>query len=258
MTCEDLEPLLHPFVDGEVDGPERFEIESHLAACPRCQASVAEHQRYKHKLREVAVSASLLNPPAPERLRQNLRRTLREEPVPVRPLWRRPRVVYPALAAFASAAAGMTLYLQSAAISQTDRVMSDAVRFHQRELPLEVQALELPQIQSWFKGKVDFAPTRIPTVRNVNLIGARLSNVGNRQAAYMTYGTPSQRRVSLFVFDAPDLTVPHGRRIADRDVLIANQRGYNVALWKDHEIAYSLVGDLSEQDILELVAATAP
>ncbi len=47
-----------------------------------------------------------------------------------------------------------------------------------------------------------------------------------------------------------------GKRIADREVLLTNQQGYNVVLWKDREIAYSLVSDLEEQDILELVSAS--
>ena len=90
----------------------------------------------------------------------------------------------------------------------------------------------------------------------MNLPGPASSNPYVEVRVSATFSQGGQRRVSLFVFTAPDLTVPGGRRINDRDVLLANQHGYNVALWKDREIAYSLVSDLDEQDVLELVAAS--
>jgi anti-sigma factor RsiW len=120
---------------------------------------------------------------------------------------------------------------------------------------MEVQDGQPVSIQRWLSGKVDFAP-RVPQLRKVSLIGARLSNVSDRPAAYITYGDQGERRVSLFVFDAPDLELKGGRRINDRQVLLSNQHGYNVVIWKDREIAYSLVSDLEEKDVLELVSAS--
>ncbi|MFN7134303.1 MAG: anti-sigma factor, partial [Myxococcales bacterium] len=156
------------------------------------------------------------------------------------------------------AAACAAVYLHGQLGRQrTQPFIAAAVAHHQRELPLEVTEAQLPAIQTWFKGKVDFAPTRIPALSNVSLLGARLSNITDRQAAYVAWGAPGGRgRVSLFVFDAPELEVRSDHRVKDREVLIANQQGYNVAMWKDNEIAYSLVSDLSEEDILRLVSAS--
>jgi Fe-S oxidoreductase len=54
---------------------------------------------------------------------------------------------------------------------------------------------------------------------------------------------------------------PHGRfESSGRDVQVGrdtvrlvNARGYNVAVWRQDEIVYSLVSDLDEQDLFQLV-----
>jgi anti-sigma factor RsiW len=252
MTCDDFEAFAQPFVDGEFAEAERAEVARHLAGCGSCSSGIEMERAFRRKLRDARETSLAMNP-APSRLRDAIRADLRREAIPSGR-----RVPIAVAASLAIAAAGAALYVQRGRPQrETAPLLASAVAHHQRDLPLEVRAPELPAIQSWFRGKVDFSPSRIPSLRKVNLVGARLSNITDRQAAYVTYGTPNgQRRVSLFVFDAPDLTLPGARRVNDRDVVIANQKGYNVAIWKDREIAYSLVSDLDEQDILELVAAS--
>jgi hypothetical protein len=92
----------------------------------------------------------------------------------------------------------------------------------------------------------------------VSLQGGRLSNIRDHSAAYVVYGGPGAHRVSLFVFDDPHAPLEfgvggHRQRIADRDVILANERGYNVAFWRDRQIVYSLVSDLDERDIVGLL-----
>lgn len=36
MTCDRLQDLLSPYIDGELDPAVRAEVEAHLAACPKC------------------------------------------------------------------------------------------------------------------------------------------------------------------------------------------------------------------------------
>lgn len=40
MRCNELEPLVVPFVDGEASPPDRAHVEAHLNACPPCRARV--------------------------------------------------------------------------------------------------------------------------------------------------------------------------------------------------------------------------
>lgn len=255
LTCQDLDACLHPYLDGELESEDRADVEQHLLDCPRCRTEADAQRSYRKVVRHAGKALSARSPAAPDRLRQNIRATLAREEVAIRRRSWRSLLVWPTLAA--AAAAGVVLLVRAdAGRSRAATIVAAAIANHQRELPLEVTDSQLPQIQSWFKGKVDFPPTRIPQLRRVDLIGARLSHLSDREAAYVAYGTPTRRRVSLFVFDAPDLNVTGGHKVANHEVMLANQHGYNVALWKDREIAYSLVSDLDEKDILELVAAS--
>jgi anti-sigma factor RsiW len=139
-------------------------------------------------------------------------------------------------------------------------MLVDAVDKHARALPLEIQPTSAGSndVESWFQGKVDFrvrAP-RFNSPQAARLVGARLANVRDRQAAYLVYGGDDPaRRTTLLVFPG-ELALPDGRRttVGNREVVMANERGYNVALWQNRGIVYSLVSDLDERDMLQLVS----
>ena len=42
-------------------------------------------------------------------------------------------------------------------------------------------------------------------------------------------------------------------RVGPQLLRVVNARGYNVAVWRENEIVYSLVSDLDEADLFELV-----
>ncbi len=65
-TCADLEPLVTPYVDGEVGREERTVVEAHLAVCPPCRARAAA-ERAARKI--VRAHAGLLAERAPASLR---------------------------------------------------------------------------------------------------------------------------------------------------------------------------------------------
>ena len=255
MRCQDFENFLQPYADGELDEGDAHDIEAHLRECRQCHDAVARQQALRKTLREAARSASALNPAPSAGFRARLLQGLEQEQlIQRRPaLWRQNAFAAAALLLLFAGGAITYAALDRKAEREQRAVLyaKDSIAHHRRRLPIEVEGAQ-PHIQSWFRDKVDFAP-RVPNLRKVNLIGARLSNLRDRQAAYLVYDAKDDRRVSLFVFDAPDLEVPDGKKIADREVMLTNQQGYNVVLWKDKEIAYSLVSDLDEQDILELV-----
>ena len=41
-NCQDIQPELSAYVDGELTPPQRAEIDAHVASCPRCQRDLAE------------------------------------------------------------------------------------------------------------------------------------------------------------------------------------------------------------------------
>ncbi|HEY3447568.1 MAG TPA: zf-HC2 domain-containing protein [Myxococcales bacterium] len=255
MDCQDFEPFLFAYVDGEFDGPERADADTHLAECEACRREVEQQRAFKRRLKEVASEASALSPPAPAALRERIESALAQERAPRRLPLLRPAYLVPAGLA-AAATVAVIVWLSGTSPEQANAFITASILHHQGDLRLDVEDDQSQKVRDWLRGRVDFAPSRIPELRNVAMRGARVSQLNGRPAAYVLYGPRAgapARRVSLLVFDAPDLRLPAGRRIADHDVLLANQRGYNVAVWKDREIAYSLVSDLDEHDLVELL-----
>src|SRR5512138_332391 len=252
MDCRELERSVDALLDAEFDDRERAEAEAHLAACPRCRILVEEQGRVRAALRQKLREAMAAPAPAgsaPPELRARLRRSFSRER---RSLWRRAVAPLP-IAAIAACAAGVLVVLASH--SGNPDLLEDAVGKHHRGLPLEVDAAAVP---GWFAGKLDFHPS-LPhfTDAAVRIEGGRLSNLREYPAAYVRYQLP-RGQVGLFIvddpnrrFDAPGRDVVVGREV----VRVASARGYNVAIWRQDEIVYSLVSDLDEDALFRLVQA---
>ena len=56
MTCDDLEPLLVVYVDGELGSPEREEVETHLSGCDDCRNEADFHKNFKRRLHQARPS----------------------------------------------------------------------------------------------------------------------------------------------------------------------------------------------------------
>lgn len=244
LECRELEPLLQAYVDGEFEAVERAEFDAHLGQCPACRERVMREQAFREQLRAAASVR------APAALRARIESGLKQER-----RWGAVRkLVRPEVVAALAACAGFVAYFSSQRFLEP--LLKDAVSNHAHNLPIEVSGDE-QHVQSWFSGKVDF-PVRLPHLRDVSVSGGRLSHVRDRSAAYVVYQGPRAHRVSLFVFDDPRAPLEmgfagHTQRVNDREILLANERGYNVAMWRDNEIVYSLVSDLDERDIVELL-----
>lgn len=247
--CAEIGRLLPAFADGEIDGPERTEIELHLTRCEACRELVSSQTAFRSVVRERVQVAV-----APERLRMRIRQDIARE-----------RLVGQArrFATYSAVAAGVVAVASAgyiAALPEPDTaedLMEDAIEKHARALPVEVTPAG-GDVDGWFRGKVDFNVTA-PRFRSPNaprLVGARLANVRERQAAMIEYGGETARRTTLLVFpvgEEAELAEP-----GSPEVLLANRRGYNVALWKRSGIVYSLVSDMDESDVRQLISEVVP
>ena len=255
MDCSEIERSVDAYLDGEFDGREKAEADAHVAACARCQALVAREARQHAALRSSLRAALGPEAPAgraPPALRARVIEALAREK---RPLWRRVLSPVPMAAAAACAAGAMVVLLTH---SGDDGLLDEAVRKHNRGLPLEVTAASVgPEaIPGWFAGKLDFraAPPRFEG-SDARVVGARLSHLREWPAAYYRYELP-RGQAGLFIVDDPDgRFAAAGREIqvGPRRIRVAAARGYNVAMWRQDEIVYSLVSDLDETALLQLV-----
>ncbi len=138
---------------------------------------------------------------------------------------------------------------------EEEKIVSDAALRHAKGLPFEIQQANPEAVEAWFGGKLDHR-VALPRFQNATLAGARLSNVTDKPAAYVSYDTEAagaaRKRLGLFVFDDAHGDVDAAPLPA---VEVKNRHGYNVALWRQGEIVYELVTDLDEADIRRMLEA---
>jgi len=248
MNCDQLETHLYPYLDGEYEAPERLDVEAHLATCRDCAAVVADEVRFRSTFRERMRG---LSDAAPSSLRASIQLGIHQEARQVRT---QHLLRLSAAAAVLLAAGGAFWALRP---DPRRPYLDDAAQRHARGLPLEIQQTSPEHVEAWFTGKLDHR-VAVPQFPNLSVSGARIANVKDRPAAYITYtgedGDARPRRVGLFVF-----TDTNGQLDARQlpKVRVDTSHGYNVALWRDGEIVYELVSDLDEDDIRQLVSGTA-
>ena len=257
LPCREIESFLPAYVDGEFDAYERAEVESHLMDCAACQHAVRIQEALKDALKRAGPQV------APIELRQSVRLMLREEE-PSGSRWdallHNPRAV-----GLLAAAVGAAVWFLAGGLSHPffpgrySGFVDDGIALHRRGLPLDYAASDVSSVQQWLQGRLDFA-ARVPRFRQgPALQGVRLSQLHSRSAAALSYSVPQSpgRRVTLLIVDDPDDGDPPGsvRQVADRQVWLSSRRGYNVVSWRSNEIVYSLISDLDESDVLQLVQA---
>ncbi len=258
IDCTELARSIDTFLDGEFDERERSEFEAHLAKCESCRALADARSRSRAAVRAKLHEAMDPTAPAgraPPELRARIQDALARRR---RPLWRRALSPVP-IATLAACAAGAMLVL--ATHGGGSALVEEAVQKHHRGLPLEVTAASIGEgsIPGWFADKLDFNPS-VPRFRanGVHVVGARLSHLREWPAAYLRYELP-RGQAGLFIVDDPDRRFDAvGREVKLGPVVVrlVNARGYNVAVWRDREIVYSLVSDLDEMALYELVRTT--
>jgi len=258
MDCAELARSAEALLDGEFDDRESAEAVAHLSSCEACRRKVEALGRARSAVREklrAAIGPSSPLGRAPASLRLRVHEALERER---RPWWRRALAPIPVSAAAACAAGALlVLYTQGEGAPLADEV---ALR-HMRNLPLEVTTASAgaDAIPGWFRGKVDFNP-RPPEFRQggATLMGGRISHIRDRTAAYMRYQLP-RGQAGLFIVEDPErrLGDAAGREVSagGSRIRMFNARGYNVAVWREDGVVYSLVSDLQEADLVRLVQA---
>ncbi|HET7824581.1 MAG TPA: zf-HC2 domain-containing protein [Anaeromyxobacter sp.] len=262
MDCSDLERSIDAYLDGEFDARERAETDQHLEGCPRCRVLADERKTMRDALRAKLREAMAAPAPAgkaPDALRKRIAEALARRR---RPLWRRALSPIPISTVAACAAGAMVVLLTH---SGDPALVEDAVKSHHRGLPLEVMASVAGDgpILAWLSDKLDFKPVP-PHFRTdgMRALGGRLTHVREWPAAYIRYALPKGQAGLFIVNDPKGRFDASGRevRLGQQIIRLGTARGYNVAVWRDHEIVYSLVSDLDEAALYELVrtSQTAP
>lgn len=247
--CEVTRRALHAYLDGELVGDERRNVEAHLRACAACRRAHDNELALAAAIRQAVPS-----PPVPEQLERRVARLVAEEAGSRRRAW---------LAA--GLAAGLTLLTiglvgrapddprRNGPASEFVRVAVDShLRYVAGRLPLEVRSEDPSRVSRFFEGRVPFHLT-LPDYRGgpgevkfYTLEGGRLVAFTGDYAAYVAYRMDG-RPISLLVASA-DKVKPAGREVVRSGALefhLDAVAGLNVIAWVDNGLGYALVSDLS-------------
>jgi anti-sigma factor RsiW len=171
------------------------------------------------------------------------------------------RRLYATFGAVAAVAAALLLFVFVRPRPPTDFAeasVAEHVRLLARARPVDVESGGLHQVKPWFTGRIDFAP-RVAFAGDDEfpLVGGSLAELDGRKAAAFVW----KRRlhsITLFVFRADGLKLPRGTtRIGRLDVDEQVKRGFDVLEWRDGDLGYCLVSDVSRAELETLAARIA-
>jgi anti-sigma factor RsiW len=269
-ACDDRIASLDLYVDGEICHVERAEIDEHLGSCAGCRSYVESRSTMRESLR-----SSVGSPCISTEFRARLEARLREaQPACVNAGETHRRVLLAAAGAALAATAGLATvgtlrYMRADDAVETGSevpvsqgevagqatirtpIVSDAVRWHRRDMPVEITGPDQARVSDWFVTKVEF-PVRAPEfTSDAILLGGRIGNVQNHDAAYLLYEVNGSK-VSVLLFEAEDsglteLTGGEGR------VYIDNSSGYNVGIGQRDGVGYAFTSDLPSDRFAALV-----
>lgn len=238
MNCHETHPLLHAYIDGELDLVRSLDVEQHLKTCAPCAAS----RRSLQSLRSALHNADLAFR-APEslhaRLRENIGTSTKTKSRNRNPwLWQ-------LLTFGALGFAALTLMLRPAGISPGDQLAEAAISSHVRSLMpghlTDVVSTDQHTVKPWFNGKIDFAPdVKDFAAQGFSLIGGRLDYLNGRTVAALVYKR-NQHTINVFVWPEKSAT----------EAATESRRGYTVINRDLNGLHYCIVSDLNEKELTD-------
>jgi anti-sigma factor RsiW len=239
MNCNEIHPLLHAYVDGELDLMRSLEVERHLQTCPACAAAKRSLDSLHSTLRHSDLSYQ-----APETLRARVRESVNRAPDETAPPGSRPWV-WQWLALGAIGFAIVALMLQPVGLSEGDRLADEAVSNHIRSLMpghlTDVVSTDQHTVKPWFNGKIDFAPdVKDFAAEGFPLSGGRLDYLNGQTVAALVYHR-NQHTINVFVWPAKIM----------KPETTEDRRGYSIVNRNISGLQYLIVSDLNAKELTE-------
>jgi len=239
MNCNEIHPLLHAYVDSELDLMRSLEVERHLKTCASCMAIKRSLHSLHSNLRHSDLSYQ-----APEALRQRIRQSVGSAPAETAPRNSRPWM-WQFLTLGAIGFAIVALMLQPVGISEGDRLADEAISNHVRSLMaghlMDVASTDQHTVKPWFNGKIDFAPeVKDFAAEGFPLIGGRLDYLNSQTVAALVYHR-NQHTINVFAWPAKSATADTTQ----------DRRGYTVINRNINGLHYTIVSDLNTKELSE-------
>jgi anti-sigma factor RsiW len=252
MPCDRIDPLVTPFVDGNLPDADRRTVEAHLRVCPPCHARVAA-ERDVHEL--IRARVPMLNrAEAPDALHARCWEIVHLKPRPADLAARAPapRVGWPQRLAPYALAASLVVVVGGAFVYQaTDmsaRVLAAELTADHLKCLAMNRALGMQQapaaVESSMASSFDWRMhlPENPARAGLELVGARPCLYGEGKIAHIMYRHEG-RLVSLFM-------LPNAARTAE----LVDVFGHKAAIWCVGNRTFVLVAREPRQDVERLVS----
>jgi mycothiol system anti-sigma-R factor len=242
MRCDEVNPRLDAYLDGELAEAERAPLREHLQNCPDCGPEMAALERLRDGIRR---SAPVYR--APDALRSQIRFALRREAAASAPA-SLPRaagwLAYAAsiLLAVAIGSGGTFVMLGE---RQPDTVATEILDSHLRSLLgthlTDVASSDQHTVKPWFAGRTDLSPPAVDLAADgFPLVGGRLELIAGKPVPALVYKR-REHVINLFV-------LPTSR--SDRGETLT-RHGYNLRHWDEGDLGFWAVTDASPTELAE-------
>ena len=258
MDCQQVRQHLSASIDGALSPEEQKAVEGHLAGCEDCSRFLTLELKTKRLLRQRLSQAEV-----PGGLRERIIQAISEAEAArprsrwAPPLWqRRPAPILALVGIFALFLA-LTIYYAGPRSTEALAFVRDSVDGHVKcllgEYPIEVKLAHPADLARWFHERLDFR-VRLPRFAGQEKRGlweGRVSLMGGVRSAQVFYRW-HEKTLSLFVLPAAKMPLmPGEERVWNTQTFHVNQHeGHTSLMWKEGDLAYCLVSDLSPEEVM--------
>ncbi len=262
MPCHEITYKLEAFVDGECGADEERMISDHLEHCADCR-----HRTDSLRKLNKTLAAGLGEVKAPDDLWQRIEARLPENLDDHRPKSSRSWLKQPVWQMAIAASLLVMLALPAGLMWQwthQDRSLiaapiQDFSAYRDSGRSLDIASRDPEIIHDWFTSKLTFEAPRLKAkVAGFDLVGGRLCWLLERRLGAFAYQREGQA-LSLYVMTAHDLTVPTGIFDPALGISLSSHEvdGFRTMIWQAGDLVYTVVSDISKQDMLIFLAALA-
>jgi anti-sigma factor RsiW len=237
MEC-DRSPLVHAYLDGELDSARAVELERHLETCLECAALKQQIEAMRAVLRDHAPYRR-----ASPLLRRRIAKAIDAETP--RPPWYR--------SLWAGAAGGVTATALAASIAfllilppASEALVGDVTNAHLRAIAsgrmIDVASTDRHTVKPWLSLHADLSPPVGDFTREgFTLAGGRVDFVDGARAAVTVY-RHGGHVVDVFAWANYDERLPG----------FATRNGYHIVFWRQGNLVFCAISDIAPDDMLEL------
>lgn len=253
IACVDIEKLLYPYLDGELDIKQNLDVEAHLLHCQACCELLNEEKRFLS-----LVKNGCLQEEGPPALKAKIGQMVTKKQRPFARFFSN----HPFKMSLAAALAGIFLFILAGelldrSLYPTPPFVRASVENHLKylngNLPLEIESHDPDEVVAWFKKRINFMP-QLPDLNDdlIVLLGGRLAKFDGENVALVSYRI-EKAPVTMFIIrgnqaayvESKDFTFLQGRRFN-----FSHQDGTNTISWTDGGNNFALISSYPSQNIM--------